>query len=137
MHIIIIPQGQVHSYSLRLAVNASVLDANITSEQAVHRIEDANQTISPKFRIGRTCLVAYANTDISSPLYIRLEARVTKLQTVMVPVTTVVPSAVVSLMILICVIVTGCCCLRIKSRKSQLQKYITIEEVLSEYVTIQ
>ena len=130
----IIPQGQVHSYSLRLAVNAYVLDVNITSEQAVRKTEDTNQTIALNFRIGITCLVAYANTDNSSPQYICLEARVTKLQILMVLVTTAVPSAVVSLMTLICVIVTGCCCLRIKSRKSQPQEYITIEESLSEYV---
>ena len=135
---IIIPQGRVHSYSLQLAVNASVLDTNITSEQAVRKIEDANQTIPLKFRNGKTCLVAYANTDNTSSPYniIHLEAQVIKLQTVMVLVTTAVPSAVVSLMILICVMFTGCCCLRIKLRKSQLQEYITIEESLSEYVTV-
>ena len=84
-------------------MNASVFDANTTSEQAVHEIEDTNQTISPIFRIGKTCLIAYANIENSTPLYIHLEARVVKLQTLMVLVTTAVPSAVVSLMILICV----------------------------------
>ena len=129
---IIVPQGQVHSYSLRLTVNASVLDTNITSEQAVHKI---NQIIPLKFRIiGKTCLVArYTNTDNSSLPYniIRLEARVIKLQIRMVLVTTAVPSAVVILTILICVIVIGYCCLRSKA-----QEYITIvnEKALSEYM---
>ena len=129
---IIVPQGQVHSYSLRLTVNASVLDTNITSEQAVHKI---NQIIPLKFRIiGKTCLVArYTNTDNSSLPYniIHLEARVIKLQIRMVLVTTAVPSAVVILTILICVIVIGYCCLRSKA-----QEYITIvnEKALSEYM---
>ena len=129
---IIVPQGQVHSYSLRFTVNASVLDINITSEQAVHKI---NQIIPLKFRIiGKTCLVArYTNTDNSSLPYniIRLEAQVIKLQIRMVLVTTAVPSAVVILTILVCVIVTGYCCLRSKA-----QEYITIvnEKALSEYM---
>ena len=68
----------------------------ITSEQAVHKIKEI---ISLKFRIEKTCLVAYASTDNSSSLYniIHLEAQVTKLQTVMVVVTTAVPSAVFTL----------------------------------------
>ena len=135
MHIII-PQGHVHSYYLRLAVNASVLDANITLEHAARKLEDTNQTIPLKFRIGKTCLVAYANTDNSSSLYniIHLEARVTKLQTLMVLVTTAVPSAVVTLVVIACVVVTGCCCLVIKLCKRRFQEYnIIIEESLSEY----
>ena len=135
MHIIV-PQGHIHSYSLRLAVNASVLDANITFEHAAHKLEDTNQMIM-KFRIGKTCLIAYAN---SSSLHniIRLEARVTKLQTLMVLVTTAVSSAVVTLLVILaCIIVTGCCCLVTKLCNSQLQEYITIEESMSEYVNIQ
>ena len=134
---IIIPQGRVYSYSLRLA--SKVLDTNITSEQAIQKIEDTNQTIHLKFKIGKTCLVAYTSTDNSSPPYniIHLETRVTKLQTVMVVVTTAVPSAVVTLVVIVCVVVTGCCCLVIKLRKRRLQEYnIIIEESLSEYVNI-
>ena len=137
MHIFI-PHDQIYCYSFRLAVNipVTVLNANITeSEHGVHKVKYTNQTIPLKFRIGKTCLVAYANTDNSSLPYsiISLEARVTKLQTVMVVVTTAVPSAVVTLVVIACVIVTGCCCLGIKSCKRQLRE----GESLSEYITIQ
>jgi hypothetical protein len=135
-HLYLLPKSTL-SYTVT-PVNASILDINnITSEQAVIKIEDVNRTISLQFRIGKTCLIAYTNTNNSSPPCIHLEARVIKMQTLMVLVTTAVPSTVVTLMILACVIVTGCCCLRIKSRKRQLQEYSTIEEALSEYVTIQ
>ena len=134
MHIII-PQGRVYSYSLRLT--SIVLDTNITSEQAIQKIElNTNQTIHLKFKIGKTCLVTYATTDNSLSLYniIHLETRVTKFQTLMVVVTTAVPSAVVTLVVIVCVVVTGCCCLVIKLCKRRFQEYnIIIEESLSEY----
>ena len=132
----IIAQDQRRS-SLRLTVNASVVSVN-TTEQAAYNIEDRDgdngsmtcAIVPLKFRNGETCLVAYTKIENSShPYYIKLEARVTEMQTLMVLVTTIVPSVMFAL-ILICIIFAGyCCCkIRLKSRK---YKALVNEELLS------
>ena len=134
---IIVPQGQYRS-SLRLTVIA-VVDIN-TTEQAVYNIEGKNvdngsmtYTTPLKFRIGKTCLVAYTNIENSS---YHLKVQVTKMQTLMVLVTTIVPSVAVLLLILICIIFAGCCCCKIMLKSRKYNALIS-EKALSEYVTIQ
>ena len=127
--------NSVKGCTLGMAVNASILDMNVAHEQSVrYIIEDRDCTISLKFRTGKTCLVARANTEISSYPSLCLEAQVIKMQMLKVLVTTVVPSTAVTLTILVCAVFTGCCCRR--TRLCKRQKYSTLvnEEALAEYV---
>ena len=139
-----------HDYIINIYVFDSTCDSHSlsvdnfnASEQAVFNIEDTNKgnvsmtyTISLKFRIGKTCLIAYTNTENSSHPHICLEAQVTKMQTRMVLLTTVVPSAMVTIIILICIAFIGYCCHR-NTFKRQKYNALVNEEVLSEYVNIQ
>ena len=124
----------VKGCTLGMAVNASIIDMDITHEQAVrYIIEDRDCTISLKFRTGKTCLVAHANIEISSYPSLCLEAQVIKMQTLKVLVTTVVPSTAVTLTILVCTVFTGCCCRRTRLCKRQEYSTLVNEEALSEY----
>ena len=139
--------SQCYDYVIKIYVFNSTCALSVdnfnASKQAVFNIEDINgdngsmtYTISLKFRIGKTCLIAYTNTENSSHPHICLEAKVTKMQTRMVLLTTTVPSVMVTIMVVICIAFIGYCHRRNMFKR---QKYNALvnEEVLSEYVNIQ
>ena len=129
----IVPQYQ---YSLALTIDATSVNVHTFDSEPVCTIQDKNGgdescIIDLKFKIGKTCLAAYTKVEENTLYpYISLEAKVTKMQTQMVIVTTLVPSVTVTLIIIGCLFII-CCCRKIKCRKSQ---YKPLKNVASEHV---
>ena len=101
-------------YTLNLSINATTVD--LMQAQHVCNISDTSKKemsciVDLEFKIGHVCFVAY--TDYEESPYAILNITVTK-QSEWVLVSTVVPSAFVLLMILVCLILCTkfCCCKR-------------------------
>lgn len=114
----------IEVYVFNSACNSTTMDINVTKSDCSiednHRGNESTTCIIPlRFKIGKTCLVAYMYANFENSSQINLEAQVIEVQTILVLVTTLVPQSpiVILITILICCLCCSCRTTPIESRK--------------------